>query len=94
MNGVDHLSYKEVYDLHVQLLSIYEKNKKSSSPYEREIQYYRQQYFIAQDIVQKTFVLNQLILIHEKRRAAQIRWCSDLYFGSEKNESVAESETT
>ncbi len=52
MDGNDDLSYKEIFDLHVHLLSIYEKNNSPSS-YEREINYYRQQYFITQDIVQK-----------------------------------------
>ncbi|MEK5034926.1 hypothetical protein MKY96_26075 [Paenibacillus sp. FSL R7-0302] len=94
MDGVDDLSYKEIFDLHVHLLSIYEKNKKSPSPYEREINYYRKQYYIAKDIVQKIFVLNQLILIYEKSREAQIRWCSESYFRGEENDPLVESQTT
>ncbi|OMD17303.1 hypothetical protein BJP50_16285 [Paenibacillus odorifer] len=74
------MSYKEIFDLHVQLLSIYEKNRNSSSPYQQEINFYKRQYFFTQDIVQKIFVLNQLVILHEKSRKEQIKWCSKEYF--------------
>jgi len=72
--------YKEVYDFHMQLLLIYEKNQNSSNLYQREINYYKRQFYIAEDIVQRIFVLNQLIILHEKSRSEQIKWCSEEYF--------------
>jgi hypothetical protein len=78
--------------MHVQLLSLYEKNMKSSFPYQREINYYKRQFYFTQDIVQRIFVLNQLILLHEKSRAEQIKWCSKEYFrGEDYDKSFTES---
>lgn len=74
------MSYQEVFDLHIQLLLIYEKNRKTPSPYQREINYYKRQFYIAEDIVQKIFVMNQLVRLHEKSRVEQIKWCSEEYF--------------
>ncbi|KWX80042.1 hypothetical protein AML91_01660 [Paenibacillus jilunlii] len=80
VNGGIGLTYKEVYDLHEQLLLIYEKNRKSPSPYQREINHYKRQFYIAQDIVQRIYVMNQLIILHEKSRGEQIKWCPKEYF--------------
>ncbi|OKP97678.1 hypothetical protein A3849_14315 [Paenibacillus sp. P46E] len=59
------MSYKEIYDFHVQLLHTYEKNEKHQGPYQRDIDYFKRQFFLTEDVVQKIFVLNQLVKIHE-----------------------------
>ncbi|OME08689.1 hypothetical protein BSK60_29645 [Paenibacillus odorifer] len=74
------MKYKEIYDLHVKLLHVYENNEKYQSPYQTQINYYKRQFFIAEDIVQRIFVLNQLLKIHEKSREVKIKWCSEEYF--------------
>ncbi|MDQ0195531.1 hypothetical protein J2T20_003918 [Paenibacillus wynnii] len=60
--------YKEVYEIHNQLLHINEKREKHQGPYQNQINYFKRQFFFTEDIVQRIFVLNQLIKIHEKRR--------------------------
>ncbi len=74
------MTYKDVYDLHVQLLHTYEKHEKHQGPYQREINYFRRQFFLTEDIVQRIFVLNQLIMKHEKNRELLIKYCSEKYF--------------
>lgn len=74
------MRYKEIFDLHVQLLHVYENNEKYQGPYQTQINYYKRQFFIAEDIVQRIFVLNQLLKIYEKSRAFKIKWCSEEYF--------------
>ena len=74
------MSYKEIYDLHVQLLHTYEKHEKHQGSYQREINYFKRQFFLTEDVVQKIFVLNQLLKIHEKERAQIVKWCSEKYF--------------
>ncbi|ETT47082.1 hypothetical protein C162_18380 [Paenibacillus sp. FSL R7-269] len=75
------MNYSQIYELHIQLLKGYASHKrKGESPYQREINYYRNQLRFAEDIVQRIFVLNQLVKIHEKERENMIRWCSETYF--------------
>lgn len=74
------MTYKEVYDLHVQLLHSYEKYEKHQGPYQSQIDFFKRQFFLTEDIVQQIFVLNQLIKIHEKRREQIIKCCSEKYF--------------
>jgi hypothetical protein len=74
------MTYKEIYDLHIQLLHLYENNEKYQGPYQKQLNYFKRQFFIAEDIVQRIFVLNQLINIHEKSRELKIKWCSEEYF--------------
>lgn len=74
------MGYKEIYDLHVQLLHTYEKNKHYQVQYQREVNYFKRQFFMTEDVVQKIFVLNQLVNIQEKERAQVVKWCSDKYF--------------
>ncbi len=74
------MTYKEVYDLHIQLLHIYGKSEKHQGPYQNQINYFKRQFFFTEDIVQRIFVLNQLIKIHEKRREQIIKGCSEKYF--------------
>ncbi|MEK4290409.1 hypothetical protein [Paenibacillus sp. FSL P4-0502] len=71
------MTYKEIYDLHIQLLYVYEKRQ---GPYQKQLNYFKGQFFIADDIVQRIFVLNQLLKIHEKNRRFMIKWCSEEYF--------------
>lgn len=49
------MSYKEIYDLHIQLLHVYENNEKYQGPYQKQLNYYKRQFFIAEDIVQRIF---------------------------------------
>ncbi|MNO50093.1 hypothetical protein D3C76_404590 [compost metagenome] len=74
------MTYKEIYDLHIQLLHVYENSVKHQGLYQKQIIYFKRQFFIAEDIVQRIFVLNQLIKIHEKSREIKIKWCSEEYF--------------
>lgn len=74
------MSYKEIYDLHVQLLHTYEKHEKYQGQYQRDINYFKRQFFLTEDVVQKIFVLNQHVKIHEKERVQIVKWCSDKYF--------------
>lgn len=61
------MNYENVYELHLQLLKVYEKNTKHSGAYESQINYYKRQLFIfAEDNVQRIFVINQLLKIYEK----------------------------
>lgn len=74
------MTYKDIYDLHIQLLQIYEKSEKYQGAYQKKINYYKKQFFMTEDIVQKIFVLNQLIKIYEERRGRIVQWCSEEYF--------------
>ncbi|MEE4570749.1 hypothetical protein V2U94_24340 [Paenibacillus polymyxa] len=75
------INYKEIYNLHIQLLDVYERNQKERHPYQKDINFYnRQLNFFCENIVQKIFVLNQLIKIYEKNREPQIKWCSEIYY--------------
>ena len=75
------MNYEDVYKLHLQLLSIYEKNQRYSGPHQRQIDYYKRQLFMfAEDNVQRVFVLNQLLKIHEKTREMLVSSCADRYF--------------
>jgi hypothetical protein len=72
------MSYKEIYDLHVQFLHTYEKHEKHQGPYQREINHFIRQFFLTEDVLQKNFVLNQLVKIHEKGRAEIVKWFREL----------------
>ncbi|OME71508.1 hypothetical protein BSK65_10735 [Paenibacillus odorifer] len=74
------MTYKDVYDLYIQLLHIYEKNEKYQGAYQKKIDYYKRQFFLTEDIVQKIFVLNQLIKIYEEKRGRIVQCCSEEYF--------------
>ncbi|CAH1057606.1 hypothetical protein [Paenibacillus pseudetheri] len=78
------MNYDDVYRLHLQLLSIYEKNERYSSSHQQQISYYKKQFFMfAEDNVQRIFVLNQLLKIHEKTREVLVDSCADRYFSKE-----------
>ncbi|KHL96791.1 hypothetical protein QW71_05180 [Paenibacillus sp. IHB B 3415] len=75
------VNYDDVYKLHLQLLSIYEKNARHSWAYQRQIDYFKRQLLMfTEDNVQRIFVLNQLLKIHEKTREALVNNCADQYF--------------
>ncbi|ADM71988.2 hypothetical protein GMA19_04216 [Paenibacillus polymyxa E681] len=72
---------EDFYKLHLQLLSIYEKNKQCSGAYQKKTDYYKKQLsMFAENNVQRVFVLNQLLKIHEKNREALVSSCADRYF--------------
>ncbi|WP_341282076.1 hypothetical protein [Paenibacillus sp. FSL H8-0537] len=78
------MNYDDIYKLHLQLLSIYEKNEQSSSPFQQEINYYKKQLcMFTQDNIQRIFVLNQLIKIHEKTREVLVSSCANQYFSKD-----------
>ncbi|WP_338555578.1 hypothetical protein [Paenibacillus sp. KS-LC4] len=80
------MNYNDIYKLHLQLLSIYENNDQSSAPFQQEINYYKKQLFMfTQDNVQRIFVLNQLIKIHEKTREVLVSSCANQYFSKDKS---------
>lgn len=71
----------DIYKLHLQLLSIYEKNERYSSSHQRQINYFKNQLFMfTEDNVQRIFVLNQILRIHEKTRELLINKCANEYF--------------
>ncbi|MNC43789.1 hypothetical protein D3C75_926660 [compost metagenome] len=75
------MNYDDVYKLHLHLLSIYEKNERYSGAYQKQINYYKKQLFMfTEDNVQRIFVLNQLIKIHEQTREVLVNRCADRYF--------------
>lgn len=75
------MNYDDVYKLHIELLKLYEKNERYSGPYQREINYYKRQlYMFAEDNVQRIFVLNQLLKIHENTRKILVDGCAKQYF--------------
>lgn len=75
------MNYEEVYKLHLQLLSVYEKNARYSGGRQQQLNYYKNQLFMfAEDNVQRIFVLNQLLKIHEKTRGILVSNCADRYF--------------
>lgn len=75
------MEYKNVYELHLQLLSIYEKNTKYSGTDQSQINYYKRQLFMfAEDNVQRIFVINQLLKIYEENREVLVKSCADQYF--------------
>ncbi|AIQ46337.1 hypothetical protein R70723_10965 [Paenibacillus sp. FSL R7-0273] len=78
------MNEEETYKLHLQLLSVYEKNVRPSGPNQRQLDYYKQQLFMyAEDKVQRIFVLNQLLNLHETSRRHLVKDCADRYFGRE-----------
>ncbi|TKH41508.1 hypothetical protein C1I60_19340 [Paenibacillus terrae] len=78
MIGINH---NELYKLHIQLLEVYEKSRNGSRLFQKEIHFYNRQLgLFSENIVQKIFVLNQLIKIYEKDREFQIKGCSDAYY--------------
>ncbi|MEK3875703.1 hypothetical protein [Paenibacillus sp. FSL M7-0420] len=82
------MNYSEIYDLHLQLLKAYAAhNNGEYSAYQREIDYYTNQLRLAEDMVQRIFVLNQLVKIREKERDGLISWCSDTYFNQKQDYS-------
>lgn len=84
------MNYSEIYNLHMELLKTYASNKKEGySSNQTEINYYRNQLRFAEDMVQRIFVLNQLVKLHEQDRESMIRWCSEAYF--HKNYDVNDS---
>ncbi len=75
------MNYDDVYKMHLQLLSIYEKNERYSGTYQTQIDYYKRQLFMfAEDNVQRVFILNQLLKIHERTREVLVKRCADQYF--------------
>lgn len=77
------INNKELYNLHIQLLDVYEKNKKGSNLYQKDIHFYNRQLgFFCENAVQRIFVLNQLIKLYEKDREFLIKGCSDAYFAN------------
>ncbi|WP_405108091.1 hypothetical protein MHH28_28555 [Paenibacillus sp. FSL K6-1217] len=75
------MNYSEIYSLHIQLLKAYAANNNGGySAYQREINHYRDQLRYAEDIVQRIFVLNQLVKLHEKEREDMMKWCTEQYF--------------
>lgn len=71
-------TYKEIFDL--QLLHIYEKNEMHQGVNQKQINYFKKQLLLTEDIVQRIFVLNQLMKIHELEREQFVKWCSEEYF--------------
>jgi hypothetical protein len=74
------MDYQQIYELHLQLLQIYETTGPAPSPYQNQIQHFKNQMKHAEDMVQQIFVLNQIIKIHEQARETCVDWCSDTYF--------------
>ncbi|ASA24284.1 hypothetical protein [Paenibacillus donghaensis] len=75
------MNYDDVYKLHLQLLSIYERKERYSRNHQMQIDYYKKQLFMfTEDNVQRIFVLNQLLKIHEKTREDIVNRCADHYF--------------
>lgn len=75
------MTYEDIYNLHFQLLKIYEDNEKVPTPYQSEIDHFKRQLnLFTEDIVQRIFVLNQILKIYEKNRQTKIKWCSEMYF--------------
>ncbi|OMD60664.1 hypothetical protein BSK62_25225 [Paenibacillus odorifer] len=78
------MNYDDVYKLHLQLLSIYEKSERYSRNHQMQIDYYKKQLFMfAEDNVQRIFVLNQLLKIHEKTREDLVNCCANHYFSKD-----------
>lgn len=89
------MNYSEIYDLHLQLLKAYSAlNSGEYSAYQQEIDYYTNQLRFAEDRVQRIFVLNQLVKIHEKERGDLIRWCSETYFNPKQDYSGSQDGVT
>ncbi|UQZ33397.1 hypothetical protein C2I18_07395 [Paenibacillus sp. PK3_47] len=83
---VNRMDYSRIYDFHIQLLGSYASyESKSSSPYQKEINYYINQLRFTEDIVQRIFVLNQLVKIYENERENLIKSCSEDYFTIPQN---------
>ncbi len=45
------MTYKEIYDLHIKLLHVYENNEKYQGTYQKQLNYCKRQFFITEDIV-------------------------------------------
>lgn len=72
---------------------MYERNQKDCQAYQKDINfYYRQLNFFCENIVQKIFVLNQLIKIYEKNREPQIKWCSETYYSKQHGDIGKETD--
>ncbi|WP_342565428.1 hypothetical protein NST84_09975 [Paenibacillus sp. FSL R7-0345] len=83
---------EEVYRLHLQLLNVYEKSIRPSGASQRQIDYYKQQLFMyAEDNVQRIFVLNQLLKLHEDSREFLVKDCADRYFSRDQDEGAEAS---
>jgi hypothetical protein len=48
------------------LLHVYANNDKYQVPSQKQLNYFKRQFFIAEDIVQQIIVLTQLLKIHKK----------------------------
>ncbi|KJD44174.1 hypothetical protein [Paenibacillus terrae] len=79
--------YPQPIDIQLQLINKdVVKVKKEHVP--EDINFYnRQLNFFSENIVQKIFVLNQLIKIYEKNREPKIKWCSETYY-SKQHEDI------
>ncbi|CAM4449428.1 hypothetical protein [Paenibacillus typhae] len=83
---------EEVYRLHLQLLNVYEKSIRPSGANQRQIDHYKQQLFMyAEDSVQRIFVLNQLLKLHEDSREYLVKDCADRYFSRDHYEGTESS---
>lgn len=75
------MDLNKVYQLHMQLLEVYEKNQISAYSCGENVSgkgidyYYRQLNFFCINKIERVFVLNQLIKLYEKGRMNQISWC-------------------
>lgn len=56
------MTYKEVYDLHIQLLHFCEKNEIYQGSYQKQISHYKKQFFLTEDVVRKIFVLTRRVV--------------------------------
>lgn len=84
------MKYSDIYELHLQIFQAYEIQTKHPFPEQTKIDYFKRQLNIfAEDIVQRIFVLNQLIKIYEENRITLVNGCKKQYFSlksSLKNE--------
>lgn len=75
------MSYLDIYELHLQVLKIYEKQTRYPLLEQNKINYFkRQMNFFAEDTAQRIFVLNQILNIYESHRQTLVKSCSDQYF--------------
>lgn len=50
------INYKEIYNLHIQLLNVYERNQKRPHPYQKDINFYHRQLNFFVKILFKRFL--------------------------------------
>ncbi len=50
------INYKDIYNLHIQLLDVYERNQKDRHPYQKDINFYNQQLNFFSEILYKRFL--------------------------------------